>query len=349
MAGTYDPFLRGRFPVGVRTIDAQDDGRGRLFPCEIWYPATARYAGQDLAPETQDAFKFPPLGESRGQAAIRNAEFEPGTFPLILYSHHAGGSRRAATFLCTHLSSHGYIVAALDHSEVIAPELARKKGESAGQTAARTDAVVRSRVPDLHLLLNYMLCESGLHADPAKIGAVGHSLGGWTVLAAPDTEERIRAVVAHAPGGGSNPKPGILRAPLTFAWRRDVPALYLVADQDVPLPLEGMYELFERTPGTKQMLILRRADHQHFVDNVEGMHEAVRAMPFPDEAAWIPKEMRPMAELCSGEQAHSFVRGLTLAHMDARLGRREEAGRFLSGDIAGELAWRGIEAMEHLS
>jgi predicted dienelactone hydrolase len=331
----------------VRTIEVRDEVRGRLLPCEIWYPATARYAGQDLAPETQDAFKVPPLVESRSQAAIRNAEVEPGTFPLILYSHHAGGSRRSATFLCTHLSSHGYIVAALDHSEVIAPELARKEGESAAQKAARAEAIVGGRVPDLQLLLDTVLRDSSLHADPAKVGAVGHSLGGWTVLAAPDTEERIRAVVAHAPGGDSNPKPGIFRAPLTFAWGRDVPALYLVADQDVPLPLEGMYELFERTPATKQMLILRRADHQHFIDNVEEMHEAVRAMPFLDEAAWIPKEMRPIAELCSGEQAQIFVRGLTLAHVDARLRRWEEARRFLSADIAGELARRGVEAIEH--
>src|ERR1700732_4598062 len=33
----------------------------------------------------------------------------------------------------------------------------------------------------------------------------------------------------------------------------------------------------------------------------------------------IPAAMRPMAELPSGERAHAFVRGLTLAHMDATL------------------------------
>ncbi len=35
----YDPFAAGRFPVGVRTIQALDPARGRLFPCEVWYPA----------------------------------------------------------------------------------------------------------------------------------------------------------------------------------------------------------------------------------------------------------------------------------------------------------------------
>ena len=35
-----------------------------------------------------------------------------------------------------------------------------------------------------------------------------------------------------------------------------------------------MYELFERTPATKKMVILRRADHAHFMDQVEQLHES---------------------------------------------------------------------------
>jgi predicted dienelactone hydrolase len=176
---------------------------------------------------------------------------------------------------------------------------------------------------------------------------VGHSFGGWTALAATGVEPRIRAVVALAPGGASRTKPGILPLKLTFAWGRDVPTLYLVAEDDVSLPLAGMYEIFDRTPATKQMAILRRADHAHFMDNVEEVHETVRAMTFPGELAWLPKEMRPMAELCSGEQAHLFVRGLTLCHMDAVLRRREEARRFLAGEMEAGLAARGVDAIVH--
>src|SRR4030095_12465927 len=101
-----------------------------------------------------------------------------------------------------------------------------------------------------------------------------------------------------------------------------VPTLYLVAQDDVFLPLAGMYELFERTPATKQMFILRRADHMHFMDDVEEMHETVRTLTWSGELAWLPKEMRPIAELCSGEQAHVFARGLALCHMDAVLRRQ---------------------------
>src|SRR5213593_701815 len=112
----YDPFARGGFPVGVRTISAVDAARDRPFPCEIWYPASVEHAGRDTAPTTQDVFTG--LGETRrSQWAVRNAAAQAGTYPLILFSHSSGGDRRQSAFLCTHLSSHGYLVAALDHSE----------------------------------------------------------------------------------------------------------------------------------------------------------------------------------------------------------------------------------------
>src|SRR5262245_20769466 len=72
----YDPFARGPLAVEVRSFEAYDKERDRLFPCEVWQPET-----------------------------------EPG--PLVVYSHHSLGHRRRATFLCEHLASHGYVVAAL--------------------------------------------------------------------------------------------------------------------------------------------------------------------------------------------------------------------------------------------
>src|SRR5690349_22230964 len=87
----YDPFEPGDHPVVVRTVEATDAARNRVFPCEIWSPDT---------------------GTSQG------------AFPLVAYSHSSGGNRRSATFLCSHLASHGYVVAAMDHSEISAAELA---------------------------------------------------------------------------------------------------------------------------------------------------------------------------------------------------------------------------------
>jgi predicted dienelactone hydrolase len=268
-----------------------------------------------------------------------------------VFSHGSGrGSRRMSTFLCTHLASHGYIVAALDHSEVFARELAPVANENEEQRTARAEAWIANRVPDVRFLLDHLTgagWESEARLDSERIGIVGYSFGGWTALAVPEADRRIRAVVALVPGGSSNPKPGIIPAKLTFAWGRDVPTLYLAAEDDVIIPMSGMDELFSRTPSTKQMAILRRADHTHFMDHVEVEHETFRALPLGGRLAWIPKEMRPIAELCSGEEAHVFTRGLTLAHFDAVLEGRDDARRFLAGDIEGELAARGAHGFVH--
>jgi predicted dienelactone hydrolase len=345
----YDPFVRGEFPVGVRTIEAPDTARNRVFPCEIWYPAAARHAGQDLSPASQDLFTPSPGGTPRIQMAVRHAAARPGTWPLVLFSHRSGGDRRSATFLCTHLASHGYVVAALDHSEVITPELAHPAAESEEQKSARLHAWIAGRVPDIRFLLDHLFSGTEPNLDPDRIGIVGHSFGGWTALAVPEEDARVRAIVALAPGGASHPKPGVLPLTLTFRWRRDVPALYLVAEDDVALPLAGMYELFARTPAAKRMVILRRADHLHFVDDVEQSHETLRTMTLPPILAWLPKEMRPIAELCSGEQAHLFIRGLSLCHMDATLRLREDAQQLLSGNIESHLAALGVDAIVHPS
>jgi dienelactone hydrolase len=305
----------------------------------------AGHAGQDLASQTQDV--FPVQGTRRGQAAVRDGVARPGTYPLVVYSHLSGGHRRAATFLCTHLSSHGYVVVAMDHSDVVAPDLQPVPGQSAAQRAALVQAWIANRVPDVRFLLDHLLgggWESPAALDPSRIGIVGHSFGGWTALAAADSEPRIRAVVAHAPGGSSRPRPGIIPCTLAFASGREVPTMYLVAELDTFTPLTGMYELLARTPAPRQMIILRRADHLHFIDDVEQAHEATRATSFPGEAAWIPQAMPPIGHLCTEEQAHLFVRGLTLCQLDATLRQHPQARRLLAGDVTALLTDRGIDA-----
>jgi predicted dienelactone hydrolase len=282
----YDPSAPGPFTVNARTFELRDEARSRVFPCEVWEPAG-----------------------------------RPAPLPLIVYSHPSLFHRRVATFLCTHLASHGYTVAAMDHSEVVVPELGRRASETPEQRAARFDAVIASRVPDVQLLLR--ACP-----EAAPVGIVGHSFGGWTALAAPDVEPRIGAVVALAPGGSSERKPGILPLTLAFRWGRDVPTLLIAAENDTALPLSGMHEIFGRIPATKRMAILRRADHSHFMDNIGQLHESFRTAPMPPELADIQKAMLPMSELTPEEEAHRFTRGLALAHFDAYLRGLPEAHRF---------------------
>jgi dienelactone hydrolase len=313
---SYDPFARGRWPVGTRTVHAVDKARDRRFPCEIWYPAVAQ---------------------------AREAEAQPGRYPLVVYSHHSGGHRLAASYLSTHLASHGHVVAALDHSEVVAPELALPPDDTPERRiawAARHWGP--ARVPDISFLIDQLLDTAPAQLDADRVGIVGFSFGGWTALAAPDVEPRIGSVVALAPSGSEPAPPGTIPLALRFAWGRDIPTLFLVGDEDASLPLAGMRQLYERTPGRKRMMVLHRADHLHFVDDVEESHEHFRTMPLTGPASVIQQLMRPIEQLCSGEHAHLFVRGLTLSHLDATLRGYEPAERFLAGDVAAALARRGV-------
>jgi len=211
-ADGYDPFVRGRCPVGVRTIEARDAVRDRLFPCEIWYPAAAHQAGRDLAPDTWDSFAVPRSDVLRSETAVRDAAAQPGTYPLIMFSHPSGTHRRTATFLCTHLSSHGYVVAALDHSEVVTAELASRDRETDEQKAERVEAVIASRVPDTRFLLDHLLTSAALdpetHVEPTRIGIVGHSSGAgrrlphrrWTRASGPWWHSRRPEVPGRSQG-----------------------------------------------------------------------------------------------------------------------------------------------------
>src|SRR2546426_12601295 len=145
------------------------------------------------------------------------------------------------------------------------------------ERATRAEGWIASRVPDVRFVIDHMLKNPDFNTD--QVGLVGHSFGGWTVLAIPEVDQRIRAVVALAPGGNSKPRPGILKATLTFDWGHNEPTRFIASQNDVPIPLDGIYELIERTRASNRPFVLRRSDHAHFVDTVEQGGVRMRASP----------------------------------------------------------------------
>jgi len=350
----YDPFSRGPLPVGVRTTTWTDSTRdGRLLPAEIWYPATEEFRGQDVAEETRDRYELVPGFPPGSQTARRDATPRAGTFPLIVFSHGFGGHRRQSTFLCAHWASHGYVVAAMDHTgntifEMFQMMMAAQMGEAPPDPATIIPLLMSDRPVDVSFVIDRMLeqplADAGCRIDAAAIGMSGHSFGGWTTLMATGRDRRIRAALPLAPAGGWSPLPGeALGQALDFAWGRDVPTLFLVAELDTLLPLRGMHELYEKTQSGKRMIVLLNADHMHFCDEVEQIHELFRMMP-PPVFDQVAKDIKPIAELCSGESAYQFVRGLGLAHMDAYLKADPAAKRFLDENVTDALSARQVVA-----
>ena len=357
---SYDPFVRGPFPVGVRTFSLTDDSRDRTLPLEFWYPATAAHAGEDLDPERQDQYQAFAAAPASRQAAVRDAAARPGELPLILFSHGYGGERRQTTHFCTHLASHGYAVASMDH---------------VGNTMGDTFGAVMSggEVPKPEQVLSQFISARPLDAlfvldsivqgglpftiDAQRIGMTGHSFGGWTTLATTARDERIRATLPLAPAGGGGAMddeagPNPLKDELKLDWDREVPTLFLVADLDTILPLAGMRELIARTPAPCRAIALENSDHFHFCDAVEQAHDMFKTMaPLmiqaesqPEKAAAAFAEMKASSELCPGDHAYAMIQGLGLAHFDANVRDVAAAADFLSADLASILAERGIAA-----
>jgi len=347
----YDPFARGPYPAGVRTLHARDDARDRVLPIEVWYPADDRYAGQDTADATQDKYDLVPGFPPFSQDAVRDAEPRRGRHPVVAFSHGYGGHRRQSTFLCTHLASHGYVVAAVDHTgntmtEAIQAAIRAQMHGEVPDLMAVVAHFAPLRPADVSFMLDRVLGDFADTVDPDRVGMAGHSFGGWTTLATTARDRRIRAALPLAPaGGGGVAQIAPLEAALRFEWDRDVPTLYVVADRDSLLPLDGMHDLFGKTRGRKRMVVLRDTDHMHFCDRAEQIHEMFRTMPMVPELQRLAPAIPAFTELAPEAPIHRAIRGLALAHFDAALRGDERAAGFVAGDLAAALDAEAVGAL----
>lgn len=135
----------------------------------IWYPAAADVieTPRIIGPVDQPFFLS-------GQAADGAAFAARDKRPLIVMSHGFGGSARQMAWLGTALARSGYIVAAVDHP-----------GNNGNDDRTPLGALLYwERADDLRHAINGILADPnwGPRIDPARIGAVGYSMGGASVL-----------------------------------------------------------------------------------------------------------------------------------------------------------------------
>lgn len=198
----FDLGHAGPYTVGVETLTFVDAARGRSLLTEVWYPATE--GGTPETPLHLDAHTF------------RGAPPADGRFPLVLFSHAMQSIRLQSYFLCARLASEGFVVVAPDHPGTTFFDFAPSR-----LTPALTDQPL-----DLSFLLDLLPVDPlvGEHADFERVAAVGHSLGGYAVLAigaghaknAVPRDARVKAVVA-------------LDAPLFKAPLASAPATLMVS------------------------------------------------------------------------------------------------------------------------
>ncbi|WP_043476111.1 hypothetical protein [Kitasatospora sp. MBT66] len=218
---------------------------------QLWYPATgnagrarAAYATERVAAVLdRTAFLDPgTLGRLRPTARV-GAPPVPGALPLLLLGHGRKGGRSNCTALAEELAAHGYLVASLDHTyDAAAVEfpdgrvvLSVLEDEPADWDAAERKEV-GVRAADLRFVATELTTgrtvrrHPGLPcADPARIGVLGHSMGGAAAAEAVRQDRRFAAGLDLDGGlfGSPVPDEGLDRPFLLFTalddhdtWRR---------------------------------------------------------------------------------------------------------------------------------
>ena len=140
------------------------------------------------------------LGTARAEetvslAGLKVTVWEPGAAspaekrPVIIFSHGFHGCATQSSFLMTALAADGYVVFAPNHADATCHGGAAHWRDPAEVSFGKPDqwspSTYRDRFDDIRRLIAAVVQDPRWAAriDPSRIGLVGHSLGGYTVLA----------------------------------------------------------------------------------------------------------------------------------------------------------------------
>lgn len=157
------PVFAAESPVGFKTATLPDAQNNRPLELVVWYPAAATAKPTLIA----DNAVF------IGALAVSDAPPAAGEHPLVVLSHGYGGNWGKLVWLASALAHRGYIVAAVNHP-----------GTTTKDRNPQTAAQLWQRPADLSRAIDAVLAQPKPFGAVAngQIAAVGHSLGGWTVL-----------------------------------------------------------------------------------------------------------------------------------------------------------------------
>lgn len=288
------PLKWGPYRVGVRTEVFVDDTRDcmitgdkRTLVTEIWYPLSDTTEAVPL--NTFADFWVRPAGVAAGQLAMagfggnfnktnekfsnvarRDAAISDLVFPLLVFSHGNGGFRHQNTWQAEYLASHGYIVAAPDHTGnaaiSILPDRIVPYNKDTRKTERRDD-----RPHDVSFLITHLssLSKSTDHwlsgrLIPGEIGVFGHSFGGFTSCRATELDDRIKAIIPMTLAGTVVFEPGN-----NVGEPCSVPLMVVLGDKDRTVGELGnarSIQYYEQATGPKYLLNFKDAGHFTFTE-----------------------------------------------------------------------------------
>ena len=213
-------------------------------------------------------------------------------WPLLIFSHGFGGCAKQSAFLTDYLAEKGYIVIAPDHADTRCDESAfggRMLSGSRGGSRdwpekpfrnpeSWTDKTESDRKDDVLFALSSMLDDRQYapYVDLDRMGLIGHSLGGYTMLGIAGAwpswkDKRFKAVLAMSPFVG----PYRVRKSLKNI---DIPVMYQGGTKDTPITPElrrrgGSYD---QTRAPKYFLEFKGAGHFSFTELDRGYQDIIR-------------------------------------------------------------------------
>lgn len=206
-----------------------------------------------------------------------------GPLPVIVFSHGFHGCAVQSRFLTNALASVGYLVVAPNHRDAACgggtARWSDRPEEPFGDPAAWTEATFRNRADDIRRLVAALKTDATwrARADANRLGLMGHSLGGYTVLglggAWPGWKlEGVRAVLAMSPYALPFTRRGTLRG-------LAAPVMYQGGTRDTPLTptVRDPMGAYDQSASPRYYVEFDRAGHFAWTDLLSGSHAPIVA------------------------------------------------------------------------
>ena len=294
---------KGNYEVGVKTVEAAypvkvNDIAGneveRSLTLEVWYPAASSAQKTTYINETRSGQVFEVQADASRDAPIANADTD---FPVIVISHGYTGYRTLMFYLGEHLASHGYVVAAIDHTDSTNKDVNFAENPYSGFPSTLLNRS-RDQVFTLNSISENTFFKESV--DASKAGIIGYSMGGYGAVSTvggcyafndqtaatftgtqdPKTAALIKEALNTCAGGKASSeealpawKPALALAPwggqhqlfdVQSLNNIKVPVLYVAGDNDDISGYDGIKWLFDNT-GSKESKLLTIKNARHNV------------------------------------------------------------------------------------
>jgi len=179
------PVMAQQFSAGYEALRIVDPAADRPIHLDVWFPV----AGQQEEPHD--------YGFSLGSVVL-GGSVAGDALPVVLLSPGAMGSASNYSWIGQALARHGYIVLGVSHF-----------GESMvfGEDSIDPTSVARfgDRTRDLNFALDYFFTGSSYAdtVDPDRLGAVGHSSGGASIIMLAGGQFDAESLAAHCATGAA--------------------------------------------------------------------------------------------------------------------------------------------------